>query len=339
MAGAVAGAFTAFLIVLVVGMGGDQTPGAFGILVLLASGVAAVLGAVAGGYAGHAAVRDGIRRGAVLFGGGMALVAVLGLAVLAGLWVYLRMPGRAKDERDRVRWAEAKGPMDVQAGETMARGLQDCYRSERTLELATLAAGTCAPYDRARIGVGGTAYDITDQGWRWETVGLGNTRRIVIRPDPLLRREGPLFDFGADGILVTRARDGAPGFAIGENLGLVERLYRCLAASGTLDAIPEQPHCPDLAVIVSRPEHLERRTVHLSHGKDEEQAEYYPTGSWGGGRPEFHLWNSGRRYMLDADGRWHVRPPLQKGPPTTEDPAPHACELDQNVPCPAPFSR
>ena len=343
--GAIAGALAAaFVVVTVFAWFDDSPPDAWnfglGLVFFAAAGVAAVLGAILGGVAGAVAHTHGIGRGGMVMAGGMAVLAGLTVAGMLALWAFIEMPRSGPGERERVRWARTKGPMELFKGEELARGLLTCFAHNGSIEPVVLASDTCRHVDRDRIGVHGSGYDIGDAGWRWETVGPENQRKVVVRPDPLLQRDGPLLEFDDAGLLVRRERDGAPAFVVDTRLRLVERLRDCLVADGSLAALPERPRCPDLKVVVFRAEGRGGRRVIVGAGDNRDvDVQYYPAGVKRDGGPEMHVFGGARRYMLDAEGRWHVRPPRTPGPAAAGDPAPHPCELDQNVPCPMPFSR
>lgn len=357
--GALAGAIGGVLIVFTLGMALDRGPAdswnfGLGIMIFSGAAVAALLGGLLGGVAGWLAGTHGLQRGAIVFAASMAGIATLALLGAAGLWAMISMPTPSPSARDRERWAKAQGQLEPIQGQTLASSLIGCYSENRSLHATALVGRGCAHYEPRRIGVGGTGYDPGDDGWRWESVAGGTGQKVVVRPDPLLKQRGPVFEFGADGLLQRRDAPDAPAHAVVPPLGHVARFRQCLLEqaraaeakaewngdwTAAVDRMALERSCPGLRLNAFN-EHDGRRTIRLSLNEESHVgASFYPKGYARAGAFEFHVVGFGRRYLLTQDGTWHVKPVVAGGLPTLGDPPPEPCELDPRVPCPSDEQR
>jgi hypothetical protein len=318
------------------------------LLILLAGGIAALIGGIMGGIAGAAADQSGIRRAAAIFGGSMLAIAVLFLAAWAALWIVVRMPRQPPDAGDREKWASTRGTLEPTFGRSLAGNLLTCFAMNRALQAAGLTHGACGHHNRDRIGVQESGYDIGDDGWRWDSVKTAYGYKVVVQPDPLLKQAGPLFEFGAEGLLVRRASGEVPGFAIVPPLGLVESYRTCLldrirAADErhewnggwqtAVELASEPGSCPGLTI--SRESRTKEGWYNLTLTAPEDRriqvtyrsAPYIPPNGF-----ELRVSDTIRKYMLDSAGRWHVAVGVSWA--GSENPPPEACELDARVSCP-----
>ena len=333
--GVVAGALGGALVVLLIAFVAlpdlyDLRSWVTSLFILAAMALAALVGGVMGAVTGISVAEGHTRRAAITFAGTMGAIVVLTLLGFGGLWAMTYMPSSGPSDSAKEKWARTRGPLDPQLGLTLAHQLIDCHDRSGGLTPEGLDAGGCTSERSFLIGKTRTSYDQFDNGWRWESVKTPRGYKVVVRPDPLLKQPGPMFEFDDDRLLVQRAAPGALPYAADSPLAAVEPYRRCLSANGPdgcrdleRSREPPQNHVTGPAewydVTLNAPEAL-RSYIRL-----------FPAGRRAEGKWELQVAGSSRRYMFQQDGEWHVT--ATRGVDIPTNPPPHPCELDPKVPC------
>ena len=335
--GIAAGALGGGLIVLLIAFSiYDPGPGSWDfatpLLIFGGGAVAALFGGAMGALAGVNVAEGRTRRGLLTFAGSMAAIAALTLLSAGGLWAFVRMPRPGPGERDKDRWADTRGPLDPRLGRQLAHQLLGCHADSRGLTPDALARGGCTSEQSFLIGKTRASYDSFDNGWRWESIKTPRGYKVVVRPDPLLKQAGPIFEFDDDRLLVRRDAADRPGFAVDSPIPAVEAYRQCLSTSG-----------------IDGCRHLERRrgpaekhrggpaeSFAVTLGDDDAsrlEVRVFPEGRHAEGTFELHVAGRGRRYMFVEGGDWHVTPIWLGGIAIAKNPPPEPCERDLRVPC------
>jgi hypothetical protein len=195
-------------------------------------------------------------------------------------------------------------------------------------------------------------YTKGDDAWRWTVSSSATPSRwggtgFVIRyePDPLTEHTGPIFELDAGDLLVIRESKSAPAKLLTSPLPSLWRMRECLLLAA--DSIPS-----DSAAWRSLPSAraLRRlcRDVNVREtaavGPDERLFAHFQDRDYGHfsstlmlyrvlapGRFELRANVRTRKYLLSADGTWHLAPEDRYAEAT--DPAPLQCEIDPKVAC------
>ena len=332
-AGALGGALV-FLLLAFSLYDGRRSPWEWTILGLILYGTmaAALVGGAVGVVAGIRVAGGEKRRAAVTYARGMGTVAVLTLLGAAGLWAAMRMPRSDPAEQQKKQWARAMGPLDSTVGLELAYQLLGCHAWSRSLTADALISRGCAYAHPFLIGSSIARFDRGDKGWRWEIVSTAGGDKAVVRPDPLLKQSGPIFEFDNERLLVRREAPDAPAFAIDTPIPAVEAYRECLLASGT-------DGCA----------HLEKERVRVQEGTSGAAESHrirllspetahllirlFPRGRHREGPFELHITGRGRVYMFQEGGGWHVTNNRNTGAVSAQDPPPEPCEMDPRLPC------
>jgi hypothetical protein len=292
---------------------------------------AALLGGVLGAVSGFHVAQGRVRRGLVTFGGSMAAVLAATLLFTAGAWVYVHRPPPGPSKRDKERWAAARGTLDPQLGLQLAHRLLDCHARVPVLTPEGLELGGCKAERLLLSPNTRTSYDDTDNGWRWQAVTSPRSK-IVVRPDLLLPQPGPLFEFGAERLLVRRESPDAPPFAVDSPLPTAEVYRQCLSASG-VDGCRHWER-------QRGPAGRHRGGTANSHaivleGTDGRRLDVtlFPRGGSDQGKFELHVDGRGRSYVFFEGDGWRVINTPDTVFVTLKSPQPERCELDPTVPC------
>ena len=333
--GIAAGALLAPLVVVLIAyLIWDPPPGARGnptfLLIAVAMALAALVGGAMGAVAGIRFGEGRARSGLLTFGWMLATVAVLTLLGAGGVWAVKRVPKPPASELQKDMWARAKGPVFAQHGQELGQQLLGCHARANSFNAEGLAR-ECPREAAFRIGSTGAGYDNSDHGWRWESVKTPRGDKVIVRPDPLLKEPGPIFEFDQERLLVQRETPDAPAFAVDSPLPAVERYVQCLSAAGPLECreFEGTRHPAETGVLGPGTSHDVRLATPTATYMT---LRLFPQGRYDQGPFELHVFGRGRRYMFAQGGRWHVTARID-GVATDRDPAPDACELKPAVPC------
>lgn len=316
------------------------------------------------------------------FFAGLLLATVVLDGFFARIWwdVPARYVGRMmRPSRDAARrragqssWVllHRDAPMDVNGGAfrlyQLSEGMLRVGFAARTDGRFPTAMELTEPEDYR--GARGEALDIEDvefpdrygpgdMGWRW-TLAPSTTPSwrgqpgwlLTMRPDPVLKRDGPILELDGQELLRIREREGAPSRVLRTPIPLMRRMRECILAAGA-DAgadslrwkylpgsVDTRRACRELLVEESGSVPADGsmgigiRTKLPAGG---EQLWSEPT--WlsylyeSPGRFQLRGSEHLRRYMLSADGTLHVTAGLREAQVT--DPAPLPCEVDPAVRC------
>jgi len=360
--GGLAGAVIAPVITVTMFFAVDRTPSygwdlaAFFVLVPLA-GLSVIIGGGAGALgASRMAAGDGSGVRVILWAA--AIVAAMPVTILLGIYYLVPLiPGRTSpaSTSERKEWVARIQTPDLRAGLQLAYQVHSCVGT-RGLQIGAmgLAMADCSFLTETRGDVADrTRYLSSDMGWRWKIVDQPPEKRVVIYPDELLTVETPVFEVWASGVLVRRERPGAPAFVVGSVLPAVQEYRACLLAAASaargagtwngswvslIDAIGRNSTCPTLTVQADEANVTGMQNVRLflaSPDHESAYVSYRPVGSTEGGF-DLLVPGSGRSFLLDSRGEWHVTRRMKFA--TESDPPPWPCEIDVAVPCNGPAS-
>jgi len=358
--GGLAGAVVAPVIAVMVFAALDRTPsygwdlGALFVLVPIV-GLSIIAGGVAGAL-GASRIAAGDASGVRVILWAAILVAAMPLTFLLGIYYVVPLiPGRTApaSAAERREWLAQIRTPDMAAGLQLAHEVQSCVDT-RGLQLgaAGLAVPGCGSLPETRGDVADrTRYLSNDAGWRWKVVPEPPEQRVVIYPDELLKAETPVFEVWSSGVLMKRERPGAPAFIVRSDLPTVQRYRACLLAAASaaradgtwngdwvslIDAIGRRYTCSNLTAQADAANVTGMQNLRLfvdSPDRESVFLSYRPVRSADGGF-DLLLGGSGRRFLLDRLGQWHVtRRMLFAG---ESDPPPLPCETDPTVPCDGP---
>jgi hypothetical protein len=361
IAGGVAGALVCGVVTLVIWFTLYQPPGhdnwdfASPIIIFGTSIVSALLGAAGGAYVGLrlAAGDTSAWRVAALIGG-LAVIAPVVLYV--ALFVVLpRLPVREDrtpaTSRERRQWIKDKQGVyfDERSGLQLAFEIDDCAGGRTLRETYLQPCGSLARSRAHQAPEPPHWYTAHDSGWRWMDTTYEDQHHIVIFPDPLSGRSGPVFEVRENGLIVRRETADAPAFAVREDLAVADAFRRCLLATaprarsegawdGDWASLLRQmptPRCEGLAIVST----AERNTYGPARARvrfagshwGPFDIEYEPMRDERGG---FQLRGSAmeRRYLIDRDGGWHVSETRSRRAEPF-DPPPPACAIDLRRAC------
>ena len=255
-------------------------------------------------------------------------------------WAARRSAQLAED--DGLHFANVMHGELIESGRNKVRNPLDQWLLKRDYYRARCAS---VP-DIERAAAGG--YDDSDNGWRWEITST-SPLRVLVSPDPLLGREGPVFDMTRDWI-AQRDRRGAPGRMVGRDLVDFDRFRQDFAdtvnelrAAGRWNGDPSTL-LP--AVIDATRGHATRAQIR----EPKEKAGWtWVRVSWPPGQSPvmINAWYrpvsaatstpyqlmtqySDTRFMVDEHGGWH----MGLGEVTVNDPPPPPFLLDPTIPIP-----
>ena len=311
---------------------------------------AALVGAFTGGLAGARIVeRDPI--GWRIAGGGVALSAIAPAVVYFYVSAVLpRLPASVDHTpataRERRLWIKTLS-FDERGGLALALKINRCAGGPALREeYLTTCPEEGLALSRKNQEPPPQWYMPNDNGWRWTPTVVEGEHRMIVAPDPLSGRTGPVFEVWERGLLVKRESAAAPAFVVSQELAAVEALRRCLAAAAAVPtSTSEVAHWRDLPQAVQAAGGCPGLWMHVANETDNRGREVsvrFANSNFGpyhvryraGATSGFQLigFDDRRRYLVDSRGEWHVSP-RSKREPDAGDPPPPACEVSIQTSC------
>lgn len=204
----VLGAWVVALILFVVLVPRTPDDWASGWVLVLLAGPTAIIGGIAGSMMYSALSAGQPQRGALVAAAAMVLIGGM-VYKAAHPKAYVFVPA---DARSRTRWAKRVKVQEM-LGEYMAKALEQYVRSEFAGQATDVVLRRDQELRRSRADLDADslaqlgAYTTMDHGWRWKALRETYPPRLVVLPDPLLRKDGPIFEVEPFRIL----RRQAPG--------------------------------------------------------------------------------------------------------------------------------